>query len=254
MAVIVFSTGSVNVSASAGIRIAQGKVYQNNKLYTGWFTQNNSRYYAVKGVKVKSWKKISNKYYYFDRYGKLVTNHIVGSKTKGYYYVDKTGVRVTTKEIRQAVAFVMRYSKASDSSAKRLKSCFRALLNYPYYNMTDRAPRAGQIASFAGYMFRYRRGDCYYYASTMAYIARVLGYDVRVACGAVTARGAQAPLSLHGWCEVKYGKTWRMIDCSMQRAYTNKNLYLVTRKQYPFRLRCDKVYKMTSGNGVVKWS
>ena len=46
--------------------------------------------------------------------------------------------------------------------------------------MTDKAPRANQLASCARYMFSRRRGDCYYYASAMAYIARVLGYDARV--------------------------------------------------------------------------
>jgi glucan-binding YG repeat protein len=110
--------GGINVSAASGITIRQGKVYQNNKVYTGWFSQNNGKYYSVKGIRAKGWKKISNKYYYFDRNSRLITNHIVGSKTTGYFYVDKTGVRVTTKEIRQAVAFVMRYSKATDLPSK----------------------------------------------------------------------------------------------------------------------------------------
>ena len=254
MAVIMLMAGSVNISAASGITVRKGIVYQNNKVYTGWFVQKNSRYYSVKGVKANGWKKISNKYYYFDRNSRLVTNRIVGSKSKGYYYVDKTGVRVTTREVRQAVAFVMSSSKATDIPSKRLKTCFRALLKYPYYNMTDKAPRANQLASCARYMFSRRRGDCYYYASAMAYIARVLGYDARVVCGAVTARGPYAALSPHGWCEVKCGKYWRMLDCSMQRAHTGRNLYLVTRKQYPFRLRCDKVYTMISRKGSVKWS
>ena len=33
--------GGINVSAASGITIRQGKVYQNNKVYTGWFSQNN---------------------------------------------------------------------------------------------------------------------------------------------------------------------------------------------------------------------
>ena len=120
--------------------------------------------------------------------------------------------------------------------------------------MTNRAPKAKNLSSYARYMFSRHRGDCYYYASTMAYIARVLGYDSRVAVGGVTARGPAAPLSLHGWCEVKYGKSWRMLDCSMQRAHLDRNLCLVTRKKYPFRLRCDKVYILTVKNAKVKWS
>ena len=206
---------AVSVPAASRITVRGGKVYQNNK---------------------------------------LVTNKIVGSKAKGYYYVDKTGRKVNTREIRQAVDFVMRNSKAGDSRAKRLKACYRALQAYPYFGMTNRAPKAKNLFSYARYMFSRHRGDCYYYASTMAYIARVLGYDSRVAVGGVTARGPAAPLSLHGWCEVKYGKSWRMLDCSMQRAHLDRNLCLVTRKKYPFRLRCDKVYTMTVKNAKVKWS
>ena len=206
---------AVSVPAALRITIRDGKVYQNNK---------------------------------------PVTNKIVGSKAKGYYYVDKTGRKVNTREIRQAVDFVMRNSKAGDSRAKRLKACYRALQAYPYFGMTKRAPKAKNLFSYARYMFSRHRGDCYYYASTMAYIARVLGYDSRVAVGGVTARGPAAPLSLHGWCEVKYGKSWRMLDCSMQRAHHDRNLCLVTRKKYPFRLRCDKVYTMTVKNAKVKWS
>ena len=206
---------AVSVPAALRITIRDGKVYQNNK---------------------------------------PVTNKIVGSKAKGYYYVDKIGRKVNTREIRQAVDFVMRNSKAGDSRAKRLKACYRALQAYPYFGMTNRAPKAKNLFSYARYMFSRHRGDCYYYASTMAYIARVLGYDSRVAVGGVTARGPAAPLSLHGWCEVKYGKSWRMLDCSMQRAHLDRNLCLVTRKKYPFRLRCDKVYTMTVKNAKVKWS
>lgn len=206
---------AVSVPAALRITIRDGKVYQNNK---------------------------------------PVTNKIMGSKAKGYYYVDKTGRKVNTREIRQAVDFVMRNSKAGDSRAKRLKACYRALQTYPYFGMTNRAPKAKNLSSYARYMFSRHRGDCYYYASTMAYIARVLGYDSRVAVGGVTARGPAAPLSLHGWCEVKYGKSWRMLDCSMQRAHLDRNLCLVTRKKYPFRLRCDKVYTMTVKNAKVKWS
>lgn len=216
LAVVLLVTGmAVSVPAALRITIRDGKVYQNNK---------------------------------------PVTNKIVGSRAKGYYYVDKTGRKVNTREIRQAVDFVMRNSKAGDSRAKRLKACYRALQAYPYFGMTNRAPKAKNLFSYARYMFSRHRGDCYYYASTMAYIARVLGYDSRVAVGGVTARGPAAPLSLHGWCEVKYGKSWRMLDCSMQRAHHDRNLCLVTRKKYPFRLRCDKVYTMTVKNAKVKWS
>jgi len=57
VAVIMLMAGSVNISAASGITVRKGIVYQNNKVYTGWFVQKNSRYYSVKGVKAKGWKK-----------------------------------------------------------------------------------------------------------------------------------------------------------------------------------------------------
>ena len=45
--------GGINVSAASGITIRQGKVYQNNKVYTGWFSQNNGKYYSVKGIRAR---------------------------------------------------------------------------------------------------------------------------------------------------------------------------------------------------------
>ena len=215
LAVVLLVTGmAVSVPAASRITVRGGKVYQNNK---------------------------------------LIVNRIIGSKARGYYYVDKTGRKVNTKEIRQAVDFVMKNSRAGDSSARRLKDCYKALLKYPYFGMTSCAPTAKNLSTYARYMFSRRRGDCYYYAAAIACIARVLGYDSRVAVGGVTARGKYASLSLHGWCEVKYRRSWRMIDCSMQRAHMERNLYLVIRRQYPFRLRCDRVYNMVVRNARVRW-
>ena len=215
LAVVLLVTGmAVSVPAALRITIRDGKVYQNNK---------------------------------------PVTNKIVGSRAKGYYYVDKTGRKVNTREIRQAVDFVMRSSKAGDSRAKRLKACYRALQAYPYFGMTNRAPKAKNLFSYARYMFSRHRGDCYYYGITMAYIARVLGYDSRAAMGAVTAWGPAHPLSPHGWCEVRVDSGWKMIDCSMQNGHPDANLFFVGRNRYPYRLRCDKTYALNINNGKVSW-
>lgn len=244
----------VNAAAQKEVTVKSGIVYQSNRPYTGWYSTGGQKYYSVNGKRVKGWRKINCKYYYFENNYKLAVNKIAGSKSRGYYYVDKDGVRVTTKEIRQAVSFVTKYSSPKLSNQKRLKKCFQALLKYPYHRMTDGEPSARKIASCANYMFSAKRGNCYRYASAMAYIGRVLGYDTRVAVGAVTARGPKAPLSPHGWCEVKIGNTWKMIDCSMQRVNMKKSLYLVTRKKYPYRLKCSKEYTMSVRYGKVKWS
>lgn len=219
---------------------------------TGWQkVKGKTYYYSKKGVKVTGWKKIKGKYYYFDKKGELQKNKIVGSKKKGYYYVDKTGVRVTTKEIKLAVAFAVKNSSAKQSPQERLKSCFWTLCNhYPYQRIMGDVPSAGKVPSYAAYMFQNKRGNCYRYGSAMAYIARVLGYESRVVAGGVSSSTYFSP---HGWCEVKMDGKWRMYDCSIQAAYPQKQLYQIERKAYPFRLRIDHVYTMKSKNGKIFW-
>lgn len=219
---------------------------------TGWQkVKSKTYYYSKKGVKVTGWKKIKGRYYYFDKKGELQKNKIVGNKKKGYYYVDKSGVRVTTKEIKMAVALVMKNSSVKQSPQERLKSCFWTLCNYyPYQRIIGDIPSAGKIPSYAAYMFQNKRGNCYRYASSMAYIARVLGYESRVAVGGVSSSTYFSP---HGWCEVKMDGKWRMYDCSIQAAWPQKQLYQIERKSYPFRLRIDHVYTMKSKNGKISW-
>lgn len=247
-----FMASLIAMPQASVVRAEEAETQETEAAYTGWKTVDNYKYYYVNGKKTTGWKKISGKYYYFSSAGRLQTNKIVGSKKKGYYYVDKTGVRVTTSQIKYAVAFVVKNSKSTQTRQQRLKSCFKALCKYPYSRMYDGAPTAKTAASYATYMFKNKTGNCYRYAAAMVYIARVLGYDSRLAVGGVTSSSTRS-LSAHGWCEVKIGSTWKMIDCSMQRAYTSKNLFLVKRSSYPFRLRCDKVYTMTVSNGKVKW-
>ena len=167
----------------------------------------------------------------------------------GYYYVDKSGARVTSNEIKMAVDFVMKNSNPASRQRNRLKQCFDALRKYPYVGKSDTPPGA----SYARYMFTRQCGDCYYYGITMAYIARVLGYDSRAAMGAVTAWGPAHPLSPHGWCEVRVDSGWKMIDCSMQNGHPDANLFFVGRDRYPYRLRCDKTYALNINNGKVSW-
>lgn len=225
---------------------------ENGNAYTGWRAEASKKFYYENGKKCVGWKQVGKFYYYFDKKNGLAKNKIVGSKKSGYYYVDKTGIRVTDKEIKLAVSFVMKNSDSKSTRNQRLRQCFNALCKYPYF-ARDYKVKASKLPSFAETMLTTGRGDCYYYGATMAYIARVLGYDSRVAGGGVTARGPWYPKSMHGWCEVKVGSTWRMIDCSMQRAYTNHNLFLVKSSAYPFWLRCDKAYTMKIKDGKVEW-
>lgn len=246
--------GASNIAAEAEITMEKGKVCdRTGNLYTGWYTKNRQRYYAENGKRIKGWKKIGRQYYYFESDYALARNKIVGSRSRGYYYVDRAGVRVTSTEVKLAVDFVMKNSNPGSRQRARLRQCFDALRKYPYLNKGDTPPGVSQLPSYARFMFTRHCGDCYYYGVTMAYIARVLGYDSRVAVGAVTAWGPTHPLSPHGWCEVRVDSGWKMIDCSMQNGHLDANLFFVARNKYPYRLRCDKTYALEIDGGKVNW-
>lgn len=243
------SQGFVNITYN-------GSVYRlyvkRGSVYTGWYQKGSKKYYCVKGQRIKGWRRIKNRSYYFNSQYVLQKNKIVGTKASGYYYVDKTGVRVTAPAVKKAVAFVMANCRKSQTPRQKLRTCFEALCRYPYRAYLTSIPSPGRIPSYAEYMFTNHTGNCYCYAISMAYIARVLGFESRLAAGGVTAYAGRQ-LSPHGWCEIKIGSSWKMCDCSMQNSHKDHNLYLVARERYPFRLRCDKTFSLIAKNGKIQW-
>lgn len=225
-----------NVKVSNSKSDSKKKAKQSKKRKNGWYKKNLKTYYYKNGYKYIGWHKIENQYYYFNEKGVLQKNTIVGSAEKGYNYVDAGGILVVDSAIKCAVNFVMKYSSPNQSTLQRLKSCYNALCGYSYQRVYSDQPSASVIRSYALYMFNYKKGNCYRYGSALAYIARVLGLDSRVSVGGVTAY-AYRNLSPHGWCEINIGGVWRLCDCSMQRAHTSNNLFLVEWNRYPFRIR-----------------
>ena len=241
---------SISVTASSENSFEQEK--SNDPVLDGWIKAESGTYSYKNRKKQTGWCKIKQKYYYFDKKGILQKNKIVGNKKSGYYYVDVSGIRVTDQATQYAVKFVLKHSDSGQSSKERLKSCYEALCHYSYQRFYSHDASADKVKSYALYMFKNKRGNCYRYASALAYIARVLGFDSRVAVGGVTAY-ANNDLSPHGWCEVKVDGKWKICDCSMQRAHKNNNLFLVEMKNYPFRIRCDTIFTMKIKKGKISW-
>ncbi len=227
---------------------------QTQALKSGWVTKDGKKYYYIEGEPVTGWNKISGKYYYFATSAKskgvLQKNKIVGTKKKRYY-VDKNGVRVTAKEVKLAVKFVDAHTKSGWSKDKKLKACFNYLWkHYTYQRFYDKAKPA-KMPSYAKYMFSKKKGNCYRYAAAFAYIARVLGYDSRVAIGSISnTRGGMSP---HGWTEVKKNGKWYICDANMQRNFKTINSYMRTKKTYAYKHECSKRATLTIKKGKVTW-
>lgn len=236
--------------AAAADMVVTGE--QTEQLLHGWVKKGNQKFYYKKGVKVTGWKTIKGKKYYFDKKtGKLQTNKIVGTAKEGRFYVDKKGIRVTDKEVRMAVSFVDKHTKAGWTRDKKLKACYEYLWKVCQYERAYDKVACNKMPEYAAYMLKTGRGNCYRGSAAFACVARVLGYDSRVGVGGVSSRSTV--LSPHGWAEIKVGGKWYMYDISMQRYWTWIDLYKRTASDYPFNYRCDDRYQLIVKNGKAMW-
>ena len=236
-------TGGVNYYYRDGKRFTgnrrvngTGYYYRNGKRYTGSLSENGSICFYKNGIMQKGWHTIGGKTYYFKEDGGYLKNQIAGSKEEGYGFVDSAGVKDRSTAVQNAVNFVTAHSNAGQTPYQRLYSCYLVMSHFPYTGMAGAGESTEALQYYANQMFTYHTGNCYRFASAMAYIAKVLGFTSRVAVGAVFARMAS-----HGWCEVLINDRWGICDCSVQMTHWGMNLFMLTRSSYPFPLRCDRV-------------
>jgi hypothetical protein len=211
---------------------------------------------GTKGVLQTGWTKIKKYKYYFKPSGKLgtkgkmITNQIAGSKKSGYAYVNSKGVKITSKPIKLAVKLVNKKTKSSQSKSKKLKACFNYIKKNFAYQRRYGIPNAKTFAREAEYMLKNKKGNCFCYASSFAYVARVLGYDSRVNQGVITTV-AGGP-DTHGWTEVKIGKKWYLFDISMHNRL-NTNLYKKLKGEYPHKYKYYNRYVLSFSKNKAIW-
>lgn len=200
------------------------------------------------------WQAIDGRNYCFldDGSGKSVlqVNRIVTAEG-GRFYVDGGGVQVSAPEIAHAVNFVAAHTEEGWSAEVKLQKCFEALWrNYPYKRYYE-TPSAQIMSSYANDMFVNGQGNCYRYAASFVCIAKVLGFDARVAAGAISARsGGMTP---HGLAEINVGGTWYICDANMQRNFPGLNSYLCTEETYPYAHTTTARFTLVISDGKVAW-
>ena len=235
------------------------KTYYSGKkgtLQSGWLNHNGSTYYFHPKTHrmATGWQTVKGYEYYFSESKKekgiLQKNCIVGTKN-GSFYVDGEGIQVTSAEIAQAVSFVKANTEEGWSSGQKLQRCFEVLWrNYAYQRFYEN-PTAQAMSGYANYMFQNHRGNCFRYAASFACIARVLGYESRVAVGSISSRsGGMTP---HGWTEVNVGGIWYMCDANMQRNHPETSSYMRTEANYAYRHTCSARYALSIQKGQVSW-
>lgn len=203
---------------------------------------------------------VSKKTYYAKK-GTLLTNQIVGSKKEGYYYVDVTGVKITDKTVTYAVKFVRTHTKSTDSKQTKLKKCYNYLWKHykykrVYASKSSRAlnPKAKDMSKIALEMFKSKQGNCHRYAACYAYIARVIGYDSKVAVGSISGNARTGGMTPHGWTLVKYNKTkkkykWYICDPDME--LNNVSVYM--KSSHLCKTSTKWKCTLTIKNGKVTW-
>lgn len=245
--------GIMKGSAVTGLKKIDGYRYyftKSGKLYIGWKTIEGNKYYfrptgkgVMKGSAVTGTKKIDGYRYFFNSRGVMQKNKIVGSQSEGYFYVDDSGKAVTENAIQLAVDFVMAHSNASLSDSARLDACFRYMRSTYSYLRYYGTPSAADLSDYAVSYFTKKCGNCYRFAASFACIAKVLGYETRVAVGKIAVSSG---MTAHGWAEVKVNGTWYVCDVGF-------NVYMKTISACPRRLAADNRYTLTTSNGKTIW-
>ena len=241
------------------------------KKAAGWYQIDKKWYYIKKnGTTYVGWNKIGKKKYYFQKQGTIRTGlqKIGGglyyqTKEKGIctsayvtvgkkrYHADATGkckIDRLWNLLQQAYA---KNVKSDMSKEQKLRAMYMYLAtkhennkNFVYerrYDDNQYIGKSGWTADYAYYMLSKKKGNCYRFACTFAYFAKMLGYDSYVRVGEITSRsGGMTP---HGWVEIKQGGQTYVYDPEMQFA-GGYDLYQKTYSTYPMKLNKGKLYKI----------
>ena len=213
---------------------------------TGWVEETNGYCYYVKGKKVKNkLKKIKGKTYYLGSDGVRKTGwYTVKTKSKGktVYKAMKFNAKgaytgksqsVNAKMIKKADSVIKSQKIGTGvTTAEQKEAALEKLFNYTkkyaygrVMGLNSRSFNKGKITDSAYKMMSKKKGNCYYYASAFAVLAkRATGLPVRVCWGTSTVFNEKRAQE-HAWTEVKLadGK-WHVYDPNAARFSTRKDI------------------------------
>ena len=92
---------AINIGGGENVFLGtkQVNIEENTEITDGWHEESGTKYYYENGNKITGWKRIDNKWYYFDLNGVMKTSKWLKTSNK-WYYVDGSGVMQTAKWLK----------------------------------------------------------------------------------------------------------------------------------------------------------
>ena len=200
---------------------------------SGWVVSGTRTYYYQKGKRVKGIKKISGKYYIFNsNSGALLKNKIIYQYTPTKYYkIDENGVATRFKGTSYAAAKLLYTQMRSSKAFTMLKNGFRWAADCTFAQVPAPAQGTSPSTYYGQWGLTKHSGDCAVMAYTFYWMAKVLGYNVKVINGYYRIGTVEDPTyKEHSWCEIREKGVTYVYDPDFNHEYRDR----ITRTNYGF--------------------
>lgn len=204
-------------------------VDQEGYIQVGLSVVDGKTYYLYpEGKMATGWLPLDGALYFFYNDGTMATNTTIGT-----YQIGKDGKATSNNALAQTVNTVIAGVTTADMAAdQKLAACYQYIIDHTSYKRSYETPSGDWTGGYALEVLTSGQGNCYRYAAGLAYLAKGLGYDVKVVTGTIkAARGGVTP---HGWVEINIGGQWYIFDAEMQDA-KGYDLFCKTYKNYPVK-------------------
>ena len=207
------------------------------KVQTGWNYINNYWYYMGAGGRMKTgWQYINDKWYYFYDWGGMLSGTgIVQIDDDYWYFKNDTLNYITDLATVDGVTYAVTKGKASSDkvdvaemyASKKLDEIgwnLKAAYNWAVDITYEHDAYAYTTSGAAIHSFSSEIGDCIGKAAVFYWMARLLGYDVKLILGSVPLRAGG--YGEHGWVEIVYNGSTYVCDPTFEWQ-TGYNGYMI---------------------------
>lgn len=208
---------ALSLGAPASSLVPAGAVTVSAAAKKGWVTKNGKTYYYVKGKKVTGVVKVDGVSYAFNAKGVLQGKTAVFVWKNKYYKVSAKGVAAQWKGTSALAAKLLAGKELSGKTAKaQLLKAFTYCANLPYQRVGTPSGSERQLADYYGKLgLSEGVGDCSVQAYSFYWLAKVLGYKVKVINGYTKS----ADYHEHSWVELTKGKKTYICDPNFSHEY-----------------------------------